>query len=120
MRNAIMSLAAIGALTIGACQTTGGMNDTTRNAAIGGAIGAAAGAVIAGEGDRTEGALIGGAIGAAAGAAYGCSKNQTCPWSAKNPNQTGLMYDSKAQRNFFVDKTTGYTYWESGELRSTS
>ena len=118
MRSSAAALASV--MLLGACASNGQYNNTTRDAAIGGAVGAAAGAVIAGEGNRTEGAVIGGVLGAAAGAAFGCTRDKVCPWSAKNPNHSQLYYDQQAGRNYFVDTQTGDTYWESGEFRAPS
>lgn len=115
-RNTSVAIASLAML--GACATDGQYNTTAKDAAIAGAVGAAAGAVIAGEGNRAKGAVIGGAIGAAAGAAYGCSRDNICPWSDRNPNQSQLYYDSVAQRRYFIDKKTGDTFWESGEFRA--
>jgi len=98
-----------------------GYEGTTRDAAIGGGIGAAAGAAIGnnvGDGDATRGAIIGGAIGAAAGAARGCSRDNVCPWSQNNNAHSGLRYDRSAQRSYYVNQGDGCTYWQNGQFRS--
>lgn len=106
------------ALMLSACATDGRYRGTTRDAAIGGAVGAAGGAIIAGDGNRTEGAIVGGALGAAAGALYGCSRDRVCPWDDRNPNHSRLYTDSRTGERYFIDTTTGDTYWEDGRFRS--
>lgn len=118
MKNLIYPLLGGLALTATACASNGQYTGTSRDAAIGGAVGAVAGAVIGGEGARTEGAVIGGAIGAAAGGAYGCTRDKVCPWNNKSEHHSALNYDSQAKRNYYVYGPTGDTYWQSGEFRS--
>lgn len=118
MSRILVPVAALVALGLTGCATNGQYQTTTQDAAIGGAVGAVAGAVLGGDGSRTEGALIGGALGAAAGALYGCTRDQVCPWSDKNTNQSGLIYDRQARRSYYVYRPTGDTYWQDGQFRS--
>ncbi len=117
MKTLYLPAIAAAALVLAACESTGQYQGTTRDAAIGGAVGAAGGAVIAGEGSRTRGAVIGGALGAAAGALYGCTRDNVCPWSRDNPNHSQLYTDSRTGRKYFVDNSTGESFWENGEYR---
>ncbi|MFN7054210.1 hypothetical protein [Hyphomonas sp.] len=105
-------------LVFAACESTGQYQGTTRDATIGGAAGAIGGAVLAGDGNRTQGAVIGGALGAAAGALYGCTRDQVCPWNSNNPNHSQLYADPQTGQRYFIDTTTGDTYWEDGRFRS--
>ncbi len=120
MKSVVFAKLCAAAVVLAACATDGQYGGTARDAAIGGAIGAAGGAVIAGEGDRTRGAIIGGAIGAAAGALYGCTRDKVCPWSRDNPNHSPLYTDAKTGRKYFVDKSTGESFWEDGSYRGVA
>ncbi len=120
MYGKIAIIVAAGALTA-ACANQGYGSDPRQQralggAAIGAAAGAAGGAIVAGKGDDLEGALIGGALGAAAGAVIGAE-------TAPAPNRSGpqgqdMYYDQNAQRYFYVDRASGRTYWENGQVRS--
>jgi len=111
----------LGTIALAACTTTG---NTEKNAAIGAAAGAAAGAVIGnnvGDGDAKTGAIIGGVIGAAGGAYSGHQEDKRMDEQTrlKQPaNGQELIYDEAAGRYFFVDPSTGKTYWRDGTLRS--
>lgn len=118
MKSFLIPVLAAASMVLGACESTGQYGGTARDAAIGGAVGAAGGAIISGEGDRTRGAVIGGALGAAAGALYGCTRDKVCPWSSDNPNHSQLYTDASNGRKYFVDSSTGDTFWENGEFRS--
>ncbi len=118
MKTILFPAIAATALMIGACESNGQYRGTARDAAIGGAVGAAGGAIIAGDGNRTQGAVIGGALGAAAGALYGCNRDRVCPWDSRNPNHSQLYTDNRTGQRYFVDTTTGDTYWEDGRFRS--
>lgn len=82
MRNKFIALAAVMALGITACETTGGgygggaggtrLSSCMRNALIGAGIGAVAGAVQGSENNRGENAAIGAAVGG--GATFGVCK----------------------------------------------
>lgn len=108
-----------------ACTSTGNIE---RNAAGGAAVGAVAGAIIGnnvGDGDADRGAAIGAAIGAGAGAARGASQDRaTCgrtemkrPYKEYGAGQE-LLWDQTASRRFYVDRASGRTYWENGEVRT--
>ena len=108
--------AAVSSLSLAACSTTDSWDPSQRNAAIGGALGAAAGAAIAD--DDLSGALIGGALGAAVGYYTGCQEQGGCFVGGKQvASRSDMIYDNKARRYYYVDRSTGRTYWESGEFR---
>ena len=107
--------AAVSSLSLAACQTDN-WDPSQRNAAIGGALGAAAGAAIAD--DDLQGALIGGALGAAVGYYTGCQQQGGCFVGGKQvASRSDLQYDRDDRRYYYVDRGTGRTYWENGELR---
>ncbi len=107
--------AAVSSLSLAACQTNE-LDPSQRNAAIGGAIGAAAGAALSD--DDLEGALIGGALGAAVGYYTGCREQGGCFVGGKEvASRSDLMYDRDDRRYYYVDRSTGRTYWENGEFR---
>ncbi|MDZ4761458.1 MAG: glycine zipper 2TM domain-containing protein [Alphaproteobacteria bacterium] len=107
--------AVVSSLSLAACAADG-LSPVQRNAAIGGAIGAAAGAAV--NDDDLEGALIGGALGAAIGAYTGCREQGGCFVGGKQvANRNDLVYDSRAQRYYYMDRASGRTYWENGQLR---
>ena len=120
MKLTIISAAALSALGLMACTSTG---NTERGALGGAALGALAGAAIGnntGSGDAKTGAAIGAVVGGVGGAAVGASqdRNQT----AQNQYQTGpngeaLIYDRDYQRYYYVDRRTGRTYWANGDYR---
>ena len=120
MKN-ILLMTAIG-LSFTACTTTG---NTEKNAAIGGAAGAAIGAVVGnnvGDGDAKTGAIIGGVIGAAGGAYSGHEKDKHMgePTDFKqSADGQPLIYDEAAGKYYFVEQSTGKTYWSDGALRSS-
>jgi hypothetical protein len=108
--------AAVSSLSLAACSTTDDWSPAQRNAAIGGALGAAAGAAVSD--DDLEGALIGGALGAAVGYYTGCREQGGCFVGGKQvANRGDLVYDRNDRRYYYVDRSTGRTYWENGELR---
>ncbi|NNE56623.1 MAG: glycine zipper 2TM domain-containing protein [Hellea sp.] len=120
MKHIIVTASA--ALSLAACTTTGNVE---KNAAIGAAGGAVAGAVIGnnvGDGDAKTGAIIGAVIGGAGGAYVGHEKDKRMDEKTdfKQPAQgQPLIYDQAAGRYYFVDDTTGKTYWRNGTLRTT-
>ncbi|WP_019960416.1 glycine zipper domain-containing protein [Woodsholea maritima] len=113
-------------LTLAGCAT----DSTMGGAATGAAVGALAGAVIGnntGSGDAGDGALVGGLIGGIAGAAYGnCREGGGCGGPGgqnrgaqhNNGQQSDMLYDSQAGRYYYIDRQTGDTYWQGGELRT--
>jgi hypothetical protein len=108
--------AAVSSLSLAACSTTDSWSPAQRNAAVGGALGAAAGAAISD--DDLEGALIGGALGAAVGYYTGCREQGGCFVGGKQvANRGDLVYDRNDRRYYYVDRSTGRTYWENGEFR---
>lgn len=118
-------IAAGALIALGACTTTG---NTEKGALGGAALGALAGAAIGnnvGSGDAKTGAAIGALAGGIGGAAYGAQKDQTQAAQAANGNSqyaTGprgepLMYDSRAQRYYYVDRNSGRSYWANGDYR---
>jgi hypothetical protein len=108
--------AGVASLSLAACETTDNWSPAQRNAAIGGALGAAAGAAIAD--DDLEGALIGGALGAAVGYYTGCREQGGCFVGGKQvASRSDLIYDRNDRRYYYIDRSTGRTYWENGEFR---
>lgn len=111
-----MFCALVASSSLAACSTTDNWDPAQRNAAIGGGIGALAGAAIAD--DDLSGALIGGALGAAVGYYTGCQEQGGCFVGGKQvASRSDMIYDRNAGRYYFVDKSTGRTYWESGDYR---
>lgn len=119
MRNLIIISTAV--LAVSACTTTGNVE---KNTAIGAVAGAAAGAVIGnnvGDGDAKTGAIIGGVVGAAGGAVVGREQDKRMdePTQFKQPAAGQVMYyDQGANRYYFIDESTGRTYWKNGSLRT--
>jgi hypothetical protein len=108
--------AAVSSLSLAACSTTDSWDPSQRNAAIGGALGAAAGAAVAD--NDLEGALIGGALGAAIGYYTGCREQGGCFVGGKQvANRNDLQYDRNDRRYYYVDRSTGRTYWDNGDFR---
>ncbi len=108
--------AAVASLSLAACSTTDSWDPSQRNAAIGGAIGAAAGAAIAD--DDLSGALIGGALGAAVGYYTGCQEQGGCFVGGRQvASRSDLIYDRDSRRYYYVDRSSGRTYWENGDFR---
>jgi hypothetical protein len=108
--------AAVSSLSLAACSTMDGWDPSQRNAALGGALGAAAGAAIAD--DDLSGALIGGALGAAVGYYTGCQEQGGCFVGGNQvATRDDLIYDRNAGRYYYVDRSTGRTYWDNGEYR---
>lgn len=108
--------AGISSLSLAACSTTDSWSPAQRNAAIGGAIGAAAGAAIAD--DDLSGALIGGALGAAVGYYTGCREQGGCYVGGREvASRSDLHYDRNDRRYYYVDRSTGRTYWDNGDYR---
>jgi hypothetical protein len=107
--------AAVASLSLAACATDT-WQPSERNAAIGGALGAAAGAAVAD--NDLEGALIGGALGAAIGYYTGCREQGGCFVGGKEvASRNDLKYDRNDRRYYYVDRSSGRTYWENGEFR---
>ena len=107
--------AGVASLSLAACETDN-WSPAQRNAAVGGAIGAAAGAAVAK--NDVEGALIGGALGAAIGYYTGCKEQGGCYVGGKEvANRSDLIYDRNDRRYYFVDRSSGRTYWENGDFR---
>lgn len=108
--------AAVASLSLAACSSMDSWDPSQRNAAIGGALGAAAGAAVAK--DDLQGALIGGALGAAVGYYTGCQEQGGCFVGGKQvASRSDLIYDQNDRRYYYVDRNTGRTYWENGDLR---
>lgn len=108
--------AAVSSLSLAACSTTDSWSPSQRNAAIGGALGAAAGAAVAD--NDLQGALIGGALGAAVGYYTGCREQGGCFVGGKQvASRDNLVYDNGARRYYYVDRSTGRTYWDNGDFR---
>ena len=116
---------AVSGLALAGCAT----DSTAGGAATGAAVGALAGAIIGnntGSGDAGDGALVGGLIGGIAGAAYGnCREGGGCGGPGGRGQQAGgaqqnsdMLYDSQARRYYYVDRQTGDTYWQNGEVRT--
>ena len=64
------------------------------------------------------GALIGGALGAAVGYYTGCQEQGGCFVGGKQvAGRDDLVYDNRERRYYYVDRGTGRTYWENGDLR---
>jgi hypothetical protein len=107
--------AGVASLSLAACETDG-WSPAQRNAAIGAGLGAAAGAAVSD--NDTEGALIGGALGAAIGYYTGCREQGGCFVGGKQvASRSDLIYDRNDRRYYYVDRSTGRTYWENGEFR---
>jgi hypothetical protein len=108
-------LAAAGSIGLSACTASGtAERNAVYGAGAGAATGAAAGAIISGQ--PGKGAAVGAIIGAIAGAGIGCAQAKDCFGRARDGGDK--RYDSYAQRNYYVDKQTGDTYWEDGTFRS--
>ncbi len=108
--------AAVSSLSLAACSTTDSWSPAQRNAALGGALGAAAGAAVAD--NDLQGALVGGALGAAVGYYTGCREQGGCFVGGKEvASRSDLVYDRDDRRYYYVDRSTGRTYWENGEFR---
>jgi hypothetical protein len=113
------AVTAIAGLT--ACTSSGA---TERGAVTGALLGGAAGAVIGnntGSGDAGQGAAIGAATGAIAGGVAGAqsdrNRNDNYASNRYGPNGEPLLYDSRADRYYYVDRRNGRTYWANGEYR---
>jgi hypothetical protein len=90
--------AAVSSLSLAACSTTDSWDPSQRNAAIGG--------------------LIGGALGAAIGYYTGCREQGGCFVGGKQvANRNDLQYDRNDRRYYYVDRSTGRTYWDNGDFR---
>jgi hypothetical protein len=108
--------AAVASVSLVACSSMDNFDPSQRNAAIGGALGAAAGAAISD--DDLSGALIGGALGAAVGYYTGCQEQGGCFVGGKQvASRSDMIYDRNAGRYYYVDASTGRTYWENGDYR---
>ena len=116
MKAFIIAAGALAALGAAACTSTG----NTERGAVGGALlGAAAGAVIGnntGNGDAGQGAAIGAATGAIAGGVVGSQQDRNTQ-AQTGPHGEPLIYDSYARRYYFVDRSSGRTYWANGDYR---
>ncbi len=108
--------AAISSLSLAACSSMDDLDPSQRNAVIGGGLGALAGAAVSD--DDVSGALIGGALGAAVGYYTGCQEQGGCFVGGKQvASRSDLVYDQNNRRYFYVDRNSGRTYWENGEVR---
>ncbi|RFB04640.1 YMGG-like glycine zipper-containing protein [Parvularcula marina] len=116
----VFGAAAAGLVLLAGCTSTGNIE---RNTAGGAALGAIAGGVIGnnvGDGDAQRGAAIGAVLGGAAGAARGSRQDAQCGGTEFKKPAAGqeLIYDRSAQRYYYIDRSTGKTYWNDGSLRS--
>ncbi|WP_036766955.1 glycine zipper domain-containing protein [Parvularcula oceani] len=104
-------------LLLTACVTGGGAGgDAARGAALGGLAGAVIGNNVS-DGDAKTGAAIGAAAGAIGGAAYGDrQRGRSGTYEARRDEE--VHYDRTAGRYYTVDRRTGATYWENGDLRT--
>lgn len=113
MKKAMIAIAASGLLA-GACASDGygsGMNETTRQGAIGAGLGAVAGAIIGnnvGGGSAGTGAAIGAVVGGAAGAIRG---------SQQDRNNQQRYRDSQNRYYYCYDGRQDECYWENGQRR---
>ncbi|MFA4950523.1 YMGG-like glycine zipper-containing protein [Brevundimonas sp.] len=114
MKKAILAIAAAGMMA-SACASDGyggsGVNEATRQGAIGAGIGAVAGAIIGnnvGGGNAATGALIGGAVGGVAGAVRGSSQDRANQQRYRD-NNGGYYYCYDGRQN--------ECYWENGQRR---
>ena len=112
MKKAIIAIAATGLLA-SACASDGygGVNETTRQGAIGAGLGAVAGAIIGnnvGDGNAGRGAAIGAVIGGAAGAIRGSNQDRT--------NQQRYR-DNSGNYYYCYDNRQSECYWENGQRR---
>lgn len=108
----LLTAAALPALSMSACTTTGNME---RGAAVGAGVGGVTGAIIGnntGDGDARTGAVIGALIGGVGGAYVGYVRDQQ-----GHTYRTEIYYDQRYGRYFYVDPHTGRTYWRNGQLR---
>lgn len=118
----MMIASAASLIALGACTSSG---NTERGALGGAALGGLAGAVIGnnvGKGDAKTGAAVGAAVGAVAGGAYGNQQDRTeearrGQQQATGPGGEPLVYDRRADRYYYTDRRSGYTYWANGEYR---
>lgn len=122
MRNKFIALAAVMALGVAACETTGGgygggygntgggtrLSSCMRNALIGAGVGAVAGAVAGSENNRGENAAIGAAVGGAA--TFGVCKYLDNQQQAKieGAYQNALQNNAPVGMNWV--STAGRTY----------
>ncbi|MGZ9100358.1 MAG: YMGG-like glycine zipper-containing protein [Brevundimonas sp.] len=114
MNKAIIAFAATGLLA-SACASdgygNGGVNETTRQGAIGAGLGAVAGAIIGnnvGSGNAGTGAAIGAVVGGAAGAIRG---------SQQDRNNQQRYRDSSNRYYYCYDGRQDECYWENGQRR---
>ena len=116
MNKAILAIGAAGLLA-SACASdpygynNGGVNQTTRQGAIGAGLGAVAGAIIGnnvGGGNAATGALIGGLAGGAVGAVRG---------SQADRNNQQRYRDSRGSYYYCYDNRQTECYWENGQRR---
>ena len=118
MKYAAIAVAGIALAALSACTSSG---NTERGAVTGAVLGGAAGAIIGnntGSGNAGQGAAIGAATGAIAGGVLGASKDRKqAEKDRTGPNGEPLVYDSRANRYYFVDRRSGRTYWDNGEYR---
>ncbi len=114
MNKAIIAIGAAGLLAT-ACASdpygNGGVNETTRQGAIGAGLGAVAGAIIGnnvGSGNAATGALIGGLAGGAIGAVRG---------SQADRNNQQRYRDNRGNYYYCYDNRQDECYWENGQRR---
>jgi len=122
MRYVVIAATITAIAGLAACTQTG---NTERGAVSGALLGGVAGAIIGnntGSGDAGQGAAIGAATGAIAGGVVGSQQDRERNDNyAQNerygPNGEPLLYDSRADRYYYVDRRNGRTYWANGEYR---
>lgn len=114
MKKAIIAIGAAGLMAT-ACASdpygNSGVNETTRQGAIGAGLGAVAGAIIGnnvGGGNAATGALIGGLAGGAVGAVRG---------SQADRNNQQRYRDSRGSYYYCYDNRQTECYWENGQRR---
>lgn len=116
MRKLMIIALAAPAVILAGCAT----NNTVRGGAGGAAAGGLAGAIIGnntGSGDARQGAIIGAVVGGAVGAYAGCREDGGCRWNQNNQNHSQLYYDQRAGRYYYIDQSSGRTFWQNGEYR---
>ncbi len=112
---------AAASISLAACTTTG---NTEKEIAAGASAGAATGAVLGnnlGAGDAATGAAVGALVGAVSGAVSGHKDDQLIGEpTEKRHSAEGqrLFFDQNKERYYYIDPTTGRTYWQDGSLRS--
>jgi len=112
----LLSAAAVAALTLAACTSTGNVE---RSAAAGAAIGAVAGAAIGnnvGDGDAGRGAAIGAAVGGVAGAVHGANQDERLN-ECKGASGYPQYRDERTGAPYYYVPGTDRTCWTDGRPR---